>query len=287
MSKSLSNVTETTDDHSSTSEELIPEKRKLSCSQSENTLDNHKNVKHKTLSKVFSKVRSWSSSNDSQIKEGGTSVELDLVRSLTKLEVLESNEDLSGIHLPRARDSLDNLVKDEQNIPKSSLERSIIQSKFRNVPDSPKSSPQLGGNYKAGSSKMIYWDPYDRQGKKNRKDNKRNNKGKTAEYPRSDGSVPVPSKKHSTLKKEASAETTEKVYTLEAEEGSPQYKFLAKNSKSVEFTNEALVIYFNNDDVVGEEKEPLKKEVEQQTRNKEMRRIHLNKTQEKYNLCLF
>ncbi|XP_066140341.1 uncharacterized protein [Euwallacea fornicatus] len=287
MSKSLSNVTETTDDLSSLPEELLPDKRKLSWSQSENTLDSHKNVKHKSLEKVLSKVKSWSSSNDSEIKERNISVELDLVRSLTKLEVLESNEDLAGIHLLRARDSLDIMVKDEQNMPKSNLERSILQPKSRSMPDSPKSSPQLGGNCKAGSTKMIYWDRHDRQDKKNRKDNKRNNKDKNTDSLRSDGSGSISSKNHSTLKNETSDETTEKVYSLEAEEDSPQYQFLAKNSKSVEFTNEAMVIYFNNDNVVGERKEPLKKEVDQQTRNKEMRRIHLNKTQEKCNLCLF
>lgn len=35
-----------------------------------------------------------------------------------------------------------------------------------------------------------------------------------------------------------------------------------------------MVVHFNGDEVVGESKEPLKKELEQQVRNKEMRRGH-------------
>lgn len=34
------------------------------------------------------------------------------------------------------------------------------------------------------------------------------------------------------------------------------------------------MVYFNAEEVVGESKEPLKKELEQQIRNKEMRRGH-------------
>lgn len=45
--------------------------------------------------------------------------------------------------------------------------------------------------------------------------------------------------------------------------------------KTVEFTSEVMVVYFNGDEVVGESKEPLKKEIEQQLRNKEMRKGHL------------
>lgn len=48
----------------------------------------------------------------------------------------------------------------------------------------------------------------------------------------------------------------------------------AKNVKSVDFTNEVRVVHFRADQVVGESKEPLKRELEQQVRNKEMRRGH-------------
>lgn len=48
----------------------------------------------------------------------------------------------------------------------------------------------------------------------------------------------------------------------------------ATNSKSVVFTNEVMVVYYNGDEVVGESREPLKKELDQQIRNKEMRKGH-------------
>lgn len=293
MSESPPNVkqhSEQSSDNDVSKSETSPDKRKLNLSQSENTLDHQKSIRHKLLGKV----KSWSS-KDQHSKDKCISVELDLARSLSKLEVAESNDDITNSNLLRARDSLVNLLKDEQNMPKSSLEKSILHSKPKNSPESPKSSPQLGTSWKASSSKLPFWDPYDRHGKKNRKDIKKKTKGKQTDSPRAEGSsVPVKAKKASIIKKgenSESKETEEASVNEEAsvveEENLYKYKYLPKNSKSVVFTNEVLVVYFNNEDVVGEEKEPLKKEVEQQTRNKEMRRIHLNKTQEKYNLCLF
>lgn len=45
-------------------------------------------------------------------------------------------------------------------------------------------------------------------------------------------------------------------------------------TKTVEFTNEVIVVHFNGEEVIGESTEPLKKELDQQIRNKEMRRGH-------------
>lgn len=288
MNDSPSNAPQLTNQESASQQpDLNIDKRKLNLSQSENTLNSQKVAAHKPLNKV----KSWSSNNKEHNQEAEGIIESDLARSLTKLDVSESNEVLNS-NLGRARDSLDSVLKDEQNMPKSSLlERSMLQPKFRNIPGSPKSSPQLGENFKASSSK-VYWDPFDRQGKKNRKDIKRKNKSRNMDSPRSDGtSGPSEGKKQSTAKKDllsdSSVNYNEETSLMEPEESSHKFKFPAKNSKSVVFTNEVLVVYFNNEDVIGEEKEPLKKEVEQQTRNKEMRRVHLNKTQEKYNLCLF
>lgn len=81
-----------------------------------------------------------------------------------------------------------------------------------------------------------------------------------------------------------------------AEENYENYQYQpyrAKNAKAVDFTNEVSVVYFNADEVVGESKEPLKKELDQQIRNKEMRKGHFptlmvgNRKAEEYNLHLF
>lgn len=68
----------------------------------------------------------------------------------------------------------------------------------------------------------------------------------------------------------------EKDEMIDDEPESYQYQpYKHPPSKSVEFTGEVMVVYFNGDDVVGESKEPLKKELEQQLRNKEMRKGHM------------
>lgn len=54
-----------------------------------------------------------------------------------------------------------------------------------------------------------------------------------------------------------------------------EYQPYQHPSKTVDFTSDVMVVYFNGDDVIGEGKEPLKKELEQQLRNKEMRKGHL------------
>ncbi|XP_050305038.1 uncharacterized protein LOC126742425 [Anthonomus grandis grandis] len=256
-----------------------PDKRKLTLSQSENTLDLQKSIiKHKLLGKV----KSWSS-KEHHAKEKVLSIELDLARSLSKLDVVDSNNDNISTNLLRARDSLDSFLKDEQNMPKPYLEKSILHPKSKSTPNSPKSSPQLGGNLRASTSKAPFWI---QPGKKNRKDIKKNGKIKNMDPTRNEASAnPAEGKQVSKSNAEAAEEAS-----LMEEEGVNKFAYnynFAKNSKSVVFTNEVLVVYFNNEDVVGEEKEPLKKELEQQTRNKEMRRVHLTKTQEKYNLCLF
>lgn len=287
MSESSSNAAENNSQPPNSEEsksDTPSEKRNLTLSHSENTL---KNQRHKTSKqKPLAKVKSWSS-KEHHTKDQCVSVELDLARSLTKLEVIESGENI-GSNLLRARDSLDNLLKDEQNMPKSSLERSIVLPKLKHMPESPKSSPQLGEKCKAStSSKGPFWDPYDRQGKKNRKDLKRRGKAKSTDQRRHlDSKKESPPSKHGEKVASVAESSGANQESSTMEEESFE-KYMTKNSKSVVFTNEVLVVYFNNEDVVGEEKEPLKKEVEQQTRNKEMRRVHLTRTQEKYNLCLF
>lgn len=65
----------------------------------------------------------------------------------------------------------------------------------------------------------------------------------------------------------------------EQEEESYVYQpYHPENTKSVEFTNEVMVVYFTGEEVVRESVEPLKKELEQQIRNKEMRRGHMPTT---------
>lgn len=53
------------------------------------------------------------------------------------------------------------------------------------------------------------------------------------------------------------------------------YSYKPYTKKSVLFKNEVKVMYFTNEEVVLNGTEPLKKEADQQMRNKEMRRGHV------------
>ncbi|XP_063920834.1 uncharacterized protein LOC135135648 isoform X2 [Zophobas morio] len=65
------------------------------------------------------------------------------------------------------------------------------------------------------------------------------------------------------------------------------YKYYTKNTKSIKFTNQVTVLYFNGEDILCESMEPLKKEQDQQLRNKEMRKEHLMSKGPIDNLYLF
>lgn len=96
-------------------------------------------------------------------------------------------------------------------------------------------------------------------------------------------------KEESPLPKAETSHASEEARESEAVDDEFAYKYngFTKNNKSVGFKNEVFVVFFKGDDVIGESKEALKKDTEQQLRNKEMRQGHLMKTQEKYNLCLY
>lgn len=151
----------------------------------------------------------------------------------------------------------------------------FVKSEDKRTPAPHKSSPALGDSKAGGSS--TTWETYTTR--KNRKDFKRKKHPKSSKKG-DNTNIPV----EGTVNKDNLEEPNEE--TLLDDE-TYQYKYFPKNSKSVVFTKDVMVIYFNGDDVISELKEPLKKEVEQQVRNKEMRQTHLIKTQEKYNLCLF
>lgn len=51
-----------------------------------------------------------------------------------------------------------------------------------------------------------------------------------------------------------------------------EQEYAERNSKSVRFQKEVNVVYFAGDQIVEQKTEPLKKETEQQERNKELRR---------------
>ncbi|KAJ8935043.1 hypothetical protein NQ314_013039 [Rhamnusium bicolor] len=269
---------------------LVEEKPKINkfrCTSSEHNIK----ISNKGIKKIVSKVRSWSSREKHAVHED-VEIETDLSQSFKSLDIWsDSTEEISDSNLMRARDSLENLLKDEQNMPRDEFRShscaSASETRNKNCPESPKSSPVLTDVSKPNTSgiKGPFWDPFDKQGRKNRKEYKRKKKTTTnLDQPKNeDNSMPLEG--NSCLKKRTEEEknNTENIDDMDIIEGEfpYKYKYFPKNSKSVVFTNEVFVVYFNGDDVICESKEPLKKDVEQQMRNKEMRHGHLLKTQEK------
>ncbi|KAJ8977920.1 hypothetical protein NQ317_004916 [Molorchus minor] len=268
-----------------------PKLNKFKCSSSENNI---KNINKAIKQKIVSKVKSWSSRDKYTVNEN-IEVEADLAESFRNLGITaDTSDEIANSNLMRARDSLDNLKDENCKITDDSRCHSCSsapESRERNPPESPKSSPLLSDTSKPSTSgdKSQLWEHFEKPTRRNRKEYKR--KKKTAanmEQPKHEN-ISMPIEGNSCLKKtpdEARAKSENDIDVTESE-FPYKYSYFPKNSKSVVFTNEVYVVYFNGDEVVCESKEPLKKDVEQQVRNKEMRHGHLLKTQEKYNLCLF
>ncbi|CAG9855835.1 unnamed protein product [Phyllotreta striolata] len=256
------------------------------CSQSENKLKiASKGIKEK----IVSKVRSWSCREKFHIN-----VNADVDSHLLKNQKVEdteteSMENIADSNLTRARDSLENLLKEEVQKSDEFKSRSTSSTggdlkKNARAPEAPKSSPDTSKT----AGKHTIWDPFDKKSRKNRKEQgrKKKNKKHNVEQPKQECSTMHMEGKSCLVKqREENKETADDTETLD-DEYIYKYKYFPKNSKSVVFTNEVFVVYFNGNDVF-ESREPLKKDVEQQERNKEMRQGHLLRTQEKYNLCLY
>ncbi|KAJ8948009.1 hypothetical protein NQ318_011898 [Aromia moschata] len=300
MSNKLTNVISNLDTFSDISSHSLivrpilveekPKVNKFKCSSSENNIKfTNKGIKQK----IVSKVKSWSSRDKYHNAVSETiEVEGDLAESFKNLGInTDSSDEITNSNLMRARDSLENLSKDENAICNNSRCHSCAsapESRERNPPESPKSSPILSDFSKPSTSSQL-WDHVEKPSRKNRKDYKRKKKVSNMERPKNEESS-MPVEGSSCLRKtdEEKQKSDNVTDTNIMEEEFPyRYRYFPKNSKSVVFTNEVFVVYFNGDEVVCESKEPLKKDVDQQVRNKEMRHGHLLKTQEKYNLCLF
>lgn len=263
-----------------------PKSTKFKSSLSENNLKIGKGIKEK----IVSRVKSWSNKD----KYVNSNLELDVRSNIDNSEIDVVDEVLNS-NLTRARGSLENLLRDEKSMPTDGLASrpcfSASETREKTVPESPKSSPLLHENSKS-NSKFLFWDPFDKKGRKNRKElNRKKKKSKNNEQQKKETSLSIPAEGKSCLanidnKENDIRENEEDNETIEAET-SYKYKYFPKSSKSVVFTNEVFVVYFNGTDVVYESKEPLKKDTEQQERNKEMRQGHLMKAQEKYHLCLY
>ncbi|GJQ79006.1 hypothetical protein Trydic_g167 [Trypoxylus dichotomus] len=238
--------------------------------------------------KLVNKVKHW---NNRDGKAAGSSEYItnqDVSGLVSDLESLvlspnTSEDNLFKSDWLRARDSLENLLSTRCN------KCEISNSKSTHFPSAGKSTSALNespcsesqiGNSKAMNSvsKVLAWDPWDKLSRKNKKKNKRQKYEKSP----TDPNLPVHTSKDHTSgdelrNNENPTNMTENANTADTENYTQNYEYQPyqpKNMKAVEFTNEVMVVYITGDEVVGESTEPLKKELEQQIRNKEMRRGH-------------
>nr|CAI5830127.1 unnamed protein product [Callosobruchus analis] len=288
---------ETATAQSLTVKQLSPNKAargRFKCSSSENNIKGAGAAvggsrKGGIKQKIVSKVRSWSS-RDKYALDESIELETNLAQTLNQAGQAQDSEDCESVadsNLSRAKDSLENLLKDEQNIPNDEWRSKSCPSTSKNSPESPKSSPVLHpGGAKTGRS--IFWDPFEKKTRKNRDTNRKKKKYHVEPPKKETNSMPMEGKSCLTKKEEKPEETAANDTDTIEEEFPYKYKYFPKNSKSVVFTQEVFVVYFNGEEVVYESKEPLKKDEEQQERNKEMRQGHIFKARDnKYNLCLY
>lgn len=239
----------------------------LSTCKSTLTENNIKNFNKRIKQKIVNKVKSWSN-RDAIIKKS-IEIETELCKSLEHLNLNNSSsEEINQLMLQKGNENFENRLKIEQNR------------------QNPQHLSSLLCNYKPSTSSLsgplwnvFYKDCKSRKDHKNKRDSVPNKEDTTVPY---EGNYCL----NVNIKENKNSENMDYGDIIEGE-FSNKYKLFKKNSKSVVFTNDVFIIYYNGDKVICESKEPLKKDIEQQIRNKEMRHGHLLKTQKKYNLCLF
>lgn len=192
----------------------------------------------------------------------------------TNLSPESSEDNLCRPDWLKARDSLENLIvtRNEKafgEIPNSKSTSFPLHKNTMGHNEAPHSDSDLAPNKPPASasiSKVLTWDPWEKLGRK--KEVKRRPIEGNVESIRKD----------CTAGDELRAAVTADIDTAEASvadtESYVYQPYRPKNSKSVEFTNEVQVVYITADKIVGQTREPLKKELDQQIRNKEMRRGH-------------
>ncbi|XP_017780323.1 PREDICTED: uncharacterized protein LOC108565403 isoform X2 [Nicrophorus vespilloides] len=171
----------------------------------------------------------------------------------------------------KARDSLENLncTKPDKVEVINSKSSSCTSSKEKClIAESPHSESLIGAtkNCAHSVSKVLSWDPWEKLGRKNKKESKAK-----------ENSTPQTSQDQN-RKDFKSGDEVRPATDADAEEIIESYEYQPyqpKNSRSVEFTNKVMVVYIKEDKVIGEAIEPLKKELDQQIRNKEMRKGHM------------
>ncbi|XP_045473970.1 uncharacterized protein LOC123680223 isoform X1 [Harmonia axyridis] len=236
---------------------------KLKASNSENNLKKCKPLKP-SLS-----IKSWSVNQKYAKNKIANNLDDDNLNNFQDLNISNESDDYDcSSNLLRAKDSLENLLKTERFLENAELNVGSPSTSSSPETLSPRSLPALneGATKSTAASKSSAWES---KMTKNRRTKERKKKGgKTTDF-----KLPKCDNRDFKSGDDEKAAATSSNNLL-----SDNFAFVAyepKTSRSVVFTNEVMVVYFNGEHVISESKEPLKKELEQQVRNKEMRKGHL------------
>lgn len=235
-------------------------------------------IKHQELGlkqKFVNKVKSWSSKDKLIRNETATSslkADPDVTTLSSRLENLQLNgnnseEKMFQTKIFHARDSLESIsiskpkfsVNDDTKLPLTKeIDVALLECTFN------------ARKMKTDSTKLT-WDPWNKKGRENKR---RKEKSPHTSRERTTDNLKIKKPKGCTAGDELHIPT----YDMKRIDGRPcedTYAYHPYPKKCVTFVNEVDVIYFTNDEILRKVSEPLKKESDQQIRNKEMRKGHV------------
>ncbi|KAK9880127.1 hypothetical protein WA026_008642 [Henosepilachna vigintioctopunctata] len=233
---------------------------KLKASNSENNLKTSQPLKPSLSTK------SWSVNQKYGREKNDDSNEENLAH-LQELNITELDDFTCSSNLLRAKDSLENLLKTERLLGNEELRFDSPTTSSSPDSMSPRSLPALNESTKATvASKSLAWESSEKTTRNRKTKDKKKKGNKTAD---------LNSKSQPFDNRDFRSGDEKKIIAIPSPLESCYVPYEPKPSRSVVFTNEVMVVYFNGEHVVCESKEPLKKELEQQVRNKEMRKGHI------------
>ncbi|KAF5305278.1 hypothetical protein FQA39_LY09243 [Lamprigera yunnana] len=121
------------------------------------------------------------------------------------------------------------------------------------------------------ASKILTWDPWNKLARKNKNEKKRKEKQSHSSKLRCTSSF----LKNHPSGDELHTNSIEAQVVIPKSQEIYEYQPYKTAKKSVDFVNEVSVMHFAGDVIIDQTMEPLKKELDQQIRNKEMRRGHI------------
>ncbi|KAF5303373.1 hypothetical protein FQR65_LT08286 [Abscondita terminalis] len=232
--------------------------------------------------KFVNKVKSWSMKDkltQNDLPSTSNKPDFQMAVLTTTIENLnsgntfsEENDDQPEVF--KAKDSLENILV-------AKTDKCIDESKSGSLRDAhyseilfPNSILTIN-NATHSLVKELTWDPWNKLGRKNKKEKRRKEKSPHTSHEKTINNSTYKKGKDHISGDEPQSHTIESSHIVRRPLETYEYQPYKSNRKSVDFVNEVAVMYFTGDEIISKAMEPLKKELDQQIRNKEMRRGHI------------